>query len=201
MSGSMSEVWRRSQGRTSEAPPNERGGNRYVRPTATASHLDSTISTSPSVLARWLNRADSGRSRNADRTPKFDPQEFSAAARLEPEVKNHKYDQRNNNHQPYLEVAHRIFGINTEPYKLFARCDGFMSASGSASVCSDSRPASFEASLREAPRDEDFAQFHQQYPHAEERPEAGMAPWGLPFQVVSRDTAVPGGAPANGRGR
>src|SRR5712691_6420441 len=43
MSGSMSEVWRRSQGRTSEAPPNERGGNRYVRPTATAPHLDSTI--------------------------------------------------------------------------------------------------------------------------------------------------------------
>src|SRR5207244_10140197 len=42
MSGSMSEVWRRSQGRTSEAPPDERGGNRYVRPTATAPHLDST---------------------------------------------------------------------------------------------------------------------------------------------------------------
>src|SRR5271163_3315435 len=45
MSGSMSEVWRRSQGRTSEAPPNERGGNRYVRPTATAPHLDSTAAT------------------------------------------------------------------------------------------------------------------------------------------------------------
>ena len=29
MSGPMSGVWRRSQGRTSEAPPNERGGNRY----------------------------------------------------------------------------------------------------------------------------------------------------------------------------
>jgi 3-oxoacyl-[acyl-carrier protein] reductase len=27
---------------TSEAPPDERGGNRYVRPTATAPHLDST---------------------------------------------------------------------------------------------------------------------------------------------------------------
>jgi len=38
----MSGVWRRSQGRISEAPPNERGGNRYIRPTATAPHLDST---------------------------------------------------------------------------------------------------------------------------------------------------------------
>ena len=43
MSGSMSGVWKRRHGRTSEAPPDESGGNRSVRPTATAPHLDSTV--------------------------------------------------------------------------------------------------------------------------------------------------------------
>jgi hypothetical protein len=35
-------MWKRSHGGTTKAPPDERGGNRYVLPNATAPHLDST---------------------------------------------------------------------------------------------------------------------------------------------------------------
>ena len=48
----MSGVWKRSHGRATKTPPDERGGNRYVRPTATAPHLDSTTTTEihPAVI-------------------------------------------------------------------------------------------------------------------------------------------------------